>query len=134
MVYNITLMMPSLLINPDGITFLLTKERSSVFPFQWICGNEFSVLVCLKIFLFHLHFWGTVSQAIKFSVASYFLSALWRYCFLVLQFLFFQFSAVYIIVPPLRILCFLRLLSGFFLSPVFTFVYSIMIWCAIVPH
>lgn len=98
-------MMPSLLINPDGIIFLLTKEHSSVFPFQWICGNEFSVLVCLKIFLFHLHFWGTVSQAIKFSVASYFLSAFWRYCFLILQFLFFRFSAVYIIVPPLRILC-----------------------------
>ena len=97
--------MPSLLVNPDGIIFLLTKEHSSVFPFQWICGNAFSVLVCLKIFLFHLHFWGTVSQAIKFSVASYFLSALWRYCFLILRFLFFRFSVVSIIVPPLRILC-----------------------------
>lgn len=98
-------MMPALLIYPDGIIFLLTKEHSSVFPFQWVWRNEFFVLICLKLFLFHLQFWSTVSQAIKFSVASYFLSVLWRYCFLILWFLFF-FSAVYITVPPLRTLCF----------------------------
>ena len=101
MVYNTTLTMPALLIYPDGIIFLLTKEHCSVFPFQWVWRNEFSVLIYLKLFLFHLQFWRTFSQAIKFSVASYFLSVLWRYCFLILWF----FSAVYIIVPLLRTLC-----------------------------
>lgn len=95
MVYNTTLMMPALLIYPDGIIFLLTKEHSSVFPFQWVWRNEFFVLICLKLFLFHLQFWSTVSRAIKFSVASYFLSVLWRYCFLILWFLFLFFSCLY---------------------------------------
>lgn len=126
-------MMPALLIYPDGIIFLLTKEHSSVFPFQWVWRNEFYVLICLKLFLFHLQFWRTVSQAIKFSVACYFLSALWRYCFLTLWFLFF-FLQLFILLFLLweHYVLFLRQLSGFLLSSIFTFVYyDLVCYCSL---
>ena len=126
--------MPALLIYPDGIIFLLTKEHSSVFPFQWVWRNEFSVLICLKLFLFHLQFWCTVSQAMKFSVACYFLSALWRYCFLILWFLFFFFLQLFILLFLIweHYVLFLRQLSGFLLSSIFTFVYyDLVCYCSL---
>lgn len=134
MVYNTTLMMPALLIYPDGIIFLLTKEHSSVFPFQWVWRNEFSVLICLKLFLFHLQFWRTVSQAMKFSVACYFLSALWRYCFLILWFLFFFFfSCLYYCSSFENTMFFFSGSCQDFYCLQFSLL-SIMIWCAIVLY
>lgn len=131
MVYNTTLTMPALLIYPDGIIFLLTKEHSSVFPFQWVWRNEFSVLIYLKLFLFHLQFW-------HYSFTGYKILSCQLFSFGALKILFsyplisiFFFSCLYYCSSFENTMMFFSGSCQDFYCLQFSLLF-IMIWCAIV--